>query len=362
MFSENDKISKRQLQRLLTLELFGMTTLLLPGLLCKRAGRDGLAALVVGMLFVTIFAILMCSLIKKADGDVFGYIKKCFGRTGSDFVTLWFLIQTVMLGSFALCLCGDLIRSVLLTNIDTKWIIISFWLVCTYGASKGIECRGRMSEVIFWPFLLPFVIVLIVAARGIHVEYLTSVLANNKMNLLEGGYEVLVIFQGLLLNLFTLPYLDDKKSAPGCIRQSILWNCFFCACLFLIVVGVFGANTAAAQKWPVIVLMTTTGIFGGFIRRLDVFMIAIWIFALFFLLSGCIFYGQKLTERLFEVKKNKKIDIGVAVLILLGALAVGSKSIAYYVYKNYMFYIGIPVVVLIFILLLIIGKVKIRKN
>lgn len=363
MFSENDKISKRQLQRLLTLELFGMTTLLLPGLLCHRAGRDGLAALVVGMFFVVIFAMLMCGLIKKADGDIFGYMKKCLGKTGSDFVTFWFLIQTVILGSFVLCLCGELIRSVLLPNMDTAWIIISFWLICMYGASKGIECRGRMSEVVFWPFMIPFIIVLIVAARGIHVEYMSAVLAENEIDVFWGGYEVLVIFQGLLLNLFTLPYLEKKRSAPSCIRHSILWNGFFCACLFLIVIGVFGANTAAAQKWPVIILMTTTGVLGGFIKRLDIFMIAIWIAALFFLLSGSIFYGQKLTEKLFEIKQSIKTDLIIAVLILFGALAVGSRSMAYYIYKNYMFYIGIPVVVLIFILLIIIGSIiERRKN
>ncbi len=42
MFSENNQISGRQVFRLLTYDLFGMGTLLLPTMLADTAGRDGI--------------------------------------------------------------------------------------------------------------------------------------------------------------------------------------------------------------------------------------------------------------------------------------------------------------------------------
>ena len=42
MFSENGRISKRQIRRLLIYDLFGINTLLLPVLLAKYVGKDGI--------------------------------------------------------------------------------------------------------------------------------------------------------------------------------------------------------------------------------------------------------------------------------------------------------------------------------
>ena len=42
MFASNEKISIRQVKRMLILDLFGAGSLLLPGMLAKTAGVDGI--------------------------------------------------------------------------------------------------------------------------------------------------------------------------------------------------------------------------------------------------------------------------------------------------------------------------------
>ena len=48
MFSNNHQISMRQVFRLFTYDLIGMSTLLLPGLLAGEAGVDGVFAILAG--------------------------------------------------------------------------------------------------------------------------------------------------------------------------------------------------------------------------------------------------------------------------------------------------------------------------
>lgn len=48
MFSENQKISERQMARLLIFDMCGISTLLLPGLLGKMLGTDGVFAILLG--------------------------------------------------------------------------------------------------------------------------------------------------------------------------------------------------------------------------------------------------------------------------------------------------------------------------
>lgn len=49
MFSENNRISGRQMYRLMTYDLLGIGTLLVPQMLAKTAGRDGILSIGIGM-------------------------------------------------------------------------------------------------------------------------------------------------------------------------------------------------------------------------------------------------------------------------------------------------------------------------
>ena len=49
MFSENNRISGRQTFRLLTYDLLGLSTLLVPTVLGQTAGRDGVFSIAIGV-------------------------------------------------------------------------------------------------------------------------------------------------------------------------------------------------------------------------------------------------------------------------------------------------------------------------
>ena len=48
MFADNWKISLRQVRRLLILDIFGLSSLMLPGILSSLTGADGVFCLVLG--------------------------------------------------------------------------------------------------------------------------------------------------------------------------------------------------------------------------------------------------------------------------------------------------------------------------
>lgn len=67
---ENEKISGRQLGRMVFYDFFGLTTLVLPGYLAKQAGMDGFFCLVLGSLAGYLFLLLVLSQMKRM-GQVF---------------------------------------------------------------------------------------------------------------------------------------------------------------------------------------------------------------------------------------------------------------------------------------------------
>ena len=71
MFSENQKISERQIFRLLTFDLLGLSTLLIPSVLAQTAGRDGVFAIVLGTLFGGLFLKVLSCVMEDMGGNDF---------------------------------------------------------------------------------------------------------------------------------------------------------------------------------------------------------------------------------------------------------------------------------------------------
>ena len=52
------------------------------------------------------------------------------------------------------------------------------------------------------------------------------------------------------------------------------------------------------MEYPAVTMMSTIKITGGFLKRTDAFMLAIWFFTLFALLGGTAFYGGPFREKI----------------------------------------------------------------
>ena len=60
------------------------------------------------------------------------------------------------------------------------------------------------------------------------------------------------------------------------------------------------------MKYPAITLMSSIHLRGSFLKRLDAFMIAIWFFTLFALVTVFLFYAQELVQKLRKKDTHKK--------------------------------------------------------
>ena len=69
MYSKNNKISTRQIFRLLTYDILGVGTLLLPSLLAGKTAKNGMAALLLGIIGGILFFCLMGVVIRYLDQE-----------------------------------------------------------------------------------------------------------------------------------------------------------------------------------------------------------------------------------------------------------------------------------------------------
>ena len=358
MFSSNRKISVRQARRLMILDLFGISSLLLPGLLAQTAGTDGIFCIAAATLLAFGYLWLLEKVMNRTKGDYYGYLKRVCGSVFADILMIFYLFFFLLLAAFGVYQLTGLIRAWLLPEGSFDLICLLLLAVAAYAAVRGMEVRARIYEILFWILGLPLLLMLILAARGVNVDYWTPVAVTSFSGFSGGTLTVFAFF----LPLFFIQFLKPWCARPERLSDSARWAVGITAVLngaiYLILLGTFQVKTIEALKRPVITLMSMVKLPGEFFARLDAFMTAIWFFSLFALINTGVFYSGHVLKELFH---EKKTNYGLlAVLILEYGIARW-----FYVYPQaesifamYIKCVAIPVLVLLPILLIFLGRMR----
>ena len=105
MFSENNRISERQTFRLLTYDLLGLSTLLIPSVLAEVAGRDGIFSIAVGVAAGILYLWVLGALIKDCAAPFPVRLEQCLGKVCG---------KLVQAGFFSICWRSAAIRHICL--------------------------------------------------------------------------------------------------------------------------------------------------------------------------------------------------------------------------------------------------------
>lgn len=362
MFSDNQKISGRQLNRMLILDIFGVSSLLLPTGLADIAGRDGIFAIAAGTLAGILYLLLLMQIIRNMESDFFAFAKSRCGWFLADVMALFFLLHFLLSTIFLLQLLGELVGGTLLEDSPRWLVMLLMLLICAYAARNGMEERGRAGEVLFWFLGIPLLIMLLLSLGKVSLDNLAPLVVTPFGAVARGGYAVFLCFTVCVVLLFAAPHISKRKqvltpavaalAAAGAVNLAI----------YAILLGVFKVNGLRSQDWPVITLMSIVEFPGNFLRRLDAVMAAVWILSLFALISTMVFYGKYLLRTVTGLKGDRWYLALFCLAAFLGAVWMENFDITYRLYLDYMIYLGAPLLVLIPALVWMVDRVKAGKK
>lgn len=352
MFSNNQKISLRQIRRLLMLDLFGISSLLLPGLLSKSAGTDGIFCIGAAFVLALVYIWILGKVIKGMEGDYYSCMKKLTGTIISDLLMLFYLFFFLLLSAFVLYQLTGMVRAWLLPEGSYGVICFLVLLLAAYATIRGIEGRARIYEILFWFLLAPLLLMLALAVRGINPDYWTPVFESDWQGFGQGTLQVFVFFLPVFFILFLKPYCTKPEKICSCARWAVGAAAGMNCAIYLILLGNFQVKATGALARPVITLMSMVKLPGGFFARMDAFMTAIWFFSLFALMNTGVFYSGHILKELFREKKTHYSLLTVLVLTFGLAQWFYTYHNADNVYAWYLKNLALPVLVALPLVLL----------
>ena len=328
MFSENNRISERQAFRLLTYDLLGLSTLILPGVLARTAGRDGIFGIAIGTAAAILYLRMLCALQKDCALDFPAYLEQRLGRVWGKLVQAGFLLYLLLLAGYTAYLFADAVLMSLLREESFYLVLCLLLILVFYGLWGGLEGRARIYELLFWVLLIPLFLMLFFSLDEIRTDYWIPVFTAGDGSIAEGGYYVFSVLAVIMLILFLGNRVKEKEGLFRLGKRAVLLTAGIHAALYLILLGVFGERALGSMEYPAVTLMSTVRISGLFLRRTDAFMFAVWFFTLYALLTSCIFYSGEIVLQLLAKKagqayagKREKAAY-VAAILLTGATAV----------------------------------------
>ncbi len=359
MFSYNNKISIRQLQALLILDIFGTGVIVLPRRVTQYANQDGWILVLLATILALILIYIMTSLATMfPNKDFLEFTSIIISKPVAIIISLGFIIKLILGTCLELRFFSEVVKQTMLYNTPFGVVCLIILLVSGYAAAKGYETRGRLAEILIFVVFVPLIIVFVIAAAGVDFTNIMPILKTPPESLLKGTFFTLASFNGIELVMLAIPYTNNKKKIKKNIIYSILFTGIFMTAMTIITICRFGYAETKLQMWPIISMTDTINIPGSFLERQEALIMSFWIISVFAIVNAGLFFSSLLAKSIIKKGKHSYYIIIFIILCFL-MLFVPSDINQVYDFINLMFVtFGVTYMIVIPIVLLIIAKLR----
>ena len=297
----NGKITKRQGFRIGLLENITLGIVIVPYITARAAGRWHMAAFACGVVLVLGYSMIIYAFSKAFPEGMIEEMDHNMGNAGRAF-DLIYAIRYMLKASIILLFAASIIREYLLRSFNLWWIIISFAVICGYGASKDIEKRGRLLELLFWWMLVPLICVAVFSISNVNWSIAAVDVPADMRGILLGGYEMLLVMSSIELMLFTLTKQDSNNWRDA--LKTLIYIIVSVLFAYILVQGILGEAWTGSSIRSTLHAMQAAKIPGGGIERFDYAVMAFWIIGVFAVISGFMFYAKEFLRVCFSKRWN----------------------------------------------------------
>ena len=364
MYVNNGKISNRQLFRLYVFDLIGISTLLIPPILAKFSGIDGIFAILIGGGMGLGYLWYLGLVLKKMNTDLSTYLNQNHFIWIRRIIYLFLFLHGVLTGGFVAYVFANLMQYSLVREVNYILLLLVTIVVAAYSVSGGVENRARIYEVLFWVIFIPYFIMMLMGLKDVEVIYLNHFFESGFLELLKSSGLVFVFLTPLCFVLFLAGKTTSVEgenyglSQIKTISKAVLTATVILLGSYVILCGNFGKKALETMKFPVITLMSTVQLKGNFLKRMDALMLAVWFFTLLALLNLHMHFGVTGLNKMAKIKRKWGIFlVSAAVFGVACCFKTVASGVEFFLY--YYGYVAIPVMIIgPGLLLFVVNKTK----
>lgn len=359
MFSQNNKISMRQVEILIILNLFSNTSLILPRVASEIAAGDGWIIVIGGALIAMVYVLIITALVKMfPNQNIVEYTETIFSKPVGIIIGIIFLVKLIILAGLEIRVFGELVKQTLLRDTPIEFIVISMLFVVAYLTRKGYEARARMGELLIFIVVIPLIVIFLYAVPDIKLYNLSPMFVMKAENFMYGSFFMSLAYSGIELLLLSTPFVLKPNRLPKAAIGGVAFVGVLNVLICILTIGSYGSTVTSRQIWPVMSMMQAIRLPGGLIQRQDALMVSFWIMTVFLLINAYLFFSGMLIKKIASLKEQNFLILPLLPIVYLISL-MPDNIVETYEWLTFMTrYVSLLFLLPIPLILLVAAKVK----
>lgn len=378
MFSQNGRISEKQMRRMLVLPLYASLVFVIPYLSAWLFGESILPGLIVFFVLACMYVgciyglsawlrntgknygMSVCAVEKRKEsvenGSISNPVKgaETIGAPGRLLIVLQVLRIIVRL-AFYICLSIEVLGEGQVPfmphnakgNVGSLFVVLPLLLVALYGANKYMEKQGRIYELVFWLLYIPLVLVLLFGIWEVDFSVFIPQWSVSFGTLLFRGYLLLSFLLPVENYVLLRPFLQERQAVGEGINKNtgkhsgapsffaVIGTVLLVCILTLFMLGIYGVQSAGSEKMLTVAIMRYIRLPLGFVERVDVLLVWFFMIGCFVLIGQALYFAGMLLSIAFpKAKKGWMLVVVLAAAMVIVIFLPGYDS-TLWLYRSY---------------------------
>lgn len=344
------KISLRQGILLLILALGAPSLRVMPNYLALNSRQAGWVAPVIAVIPGLLLVIILHKLFLRTRAEsLYDIYDKIFGKVLNKFICIVYIGWITVLTALYLRMYGERVIGEILFEANLPFVLVVMAVFVLFIVNDKIDAFGRLGEILVWVLISLFIAVFLFVLPQVKITNIYPVTYYDIVPILKGAVPILALSSYITLVMFLGDRISYKKDLKKLGTQMMLFYSFLLILLFLVTVGLFGANLIEQFVFPYYSTLKNIRIMES-IERLESLFISVWISSDFVIVTLFFIVVLTLIKRLFNMKSYKKVSPWAILIIFVIALNLGNNIFeiengirAFSVPMNIILFWGIPI-------------------
>ncbi len=267
--------------------------------------------------------------------------EKVFGKWLGKLINFCFFFWAFTSSSFIIFFVGDFIKTFWEPETPIAALNILFGAVVILAARLGVETFARSAELLFIPFIILIVALIIFIAPQAQIHYIQPVLENGIRPVIQASLLYLSLFSvASVIFLMIFPSsVSQSKTAGKAFYMGILFGGILLIIVILLNLLVLGPDLVTRNIAPSYALAKKINI-GDFLTRLEAIIAFNWIITTYF--RGVIYFHCSLVvfANLFEIKDARPFSLPLGMLMIVLSLIAfpNTQAVGHFIKHIWLFY------------------------
>lgn len=366
MFADNGKISARQTASLLFGDWIAKMLLLLPMLRKSLSGWDFLLAAALGGVWVFFYLMLLAKISGSLRGSFTHFLEERLGRYPARIAGGLYLLYLLLNVTFLARMTGKICVGFLLPETSENVLSAAVLAVGAASAFGDRQTRARAAEFFVFPIAAALAVMLLASFGNVRMAYFQVGEGFDAAQIFLRSGAVFAAFSGASVLLYEAAHINRKgREFRRALACGFLITMLFLLAAFAAALGVLGEGSLLRLSFPVLTLMGSASLPGGFLQRWDAVFLAFLLFSLLLACASSFHFMRNIAAEIAPQKikeKNRRCAWAVCLLSFFLLWLTGDYETAQNLFLRWALCCLLPVTAAIPVLIWVIEKCVTKKK